>query len=164
MLVLYKKNQLLYVKVKLELRLPIKYENKKFRVGLHEELLLSEEVMHILTVNGNIRLWNGNKFVKLNLGQFYDIMKNKNYKVENYVEPVKPQEPKKVEPIVQPEVKQEQPKVKEKVVEEPKKVEPIVQPEVKQEQPKAEEKQENNNNKKQRHNNNNKQNNQGGDK
>ena len=70
-------------------------------------------------MNGNIRLWNGEKFVKLNLGQFYDVMKNKNYKIEEYVKPMKQDVPVKEEPkkVEQP----AQPKAEEKVVEEPKK-------------------------------------------
>lgn len=162
MLLLYRKNQELYVKVELNLRrqLIMQPEGKVFRDSKHIEHLLPEEVNFLLTVNGNIRLWNGEKFVKLNLGQFYDVMKNKNYKIEEYVKPMKQDVPVKEEPkkVEQP----AQPKAEEKVVEEPKKEEPMVQPEVKQEQPKTEQKYENN--KKQRHNNNNKQNNQGGDK
>lgn len=158
MLLLYRKNQELFVKVNLDLkrRLKMKPENKVFEVGDHVELLLPDEVMYLLTVNGNIRLWNGQKFIKLNLGQFYDVMKNKDYRIEDYVEPVKHKEVVE-EPIVQP-------KVEEKVEEEPIIEEPVqqVQPEVKQEQPKKDQNN-NNNNKKQRHNNNNK-NNQGGDK
>lgn len=160
MLLLYRKNQELYVKVNLDLkrRLKMKPENKMFEVGDHVELLLPDDVMYLLTVNGNIRLWNGQKFIKLNLGQFYDVMKNKDYKIEDYVEPVKHKEVVEEKPIVQP-------KVEEKVEEEPVIEEPVqqVQPEVKQEQPKKDQNNNNNNNKKQRHNNNNK-NNQGGDK
>ena len=156
MLLLYRKNQELYVKVELDLRkqLVMKPEGRVYKVNKHEDLLLPEEVEYLLTINGNIRLWNGFKYIKLNLGQFYDVMKNKNYKIKDYVEPVKPkevvkEEPKKVEPVVQP-------KVEEKPVEIKDQQEPV---EVAQEQPKN-----NNNNKKQRHNNNNNKNNQGGDK
>ena len=171
MLELFRKNTELYVKVLMNLRIPVKYQNKTFGKGERTELLLPEQVNVILTNNGNIKLWNGKKFVKLNLGQFYDIMQRKDYVVVDYIEPkvqVKP-EVKKEEPKVQvkPEVKKEEPKeeVKPETKEEPK---VQVQSEVKKEELKEEVKPENknqqhqkNNNNKQRHNNNNKQ---GGDK
>ena len=104
MLELFRKNTELYVKVLMNLRIPVKYQNKTFGKGERTELLLPEQVNVILTNNGNIRLWNGEKYVKLNLGQFYDIMQRKEYNVVDYVEP-------KVE-VKQPEVKkEEQPKV-----------------------------------------------------
>ena len=168
MLVLINQNNVLYVQVLMELRREVIYQGKKFNKGLQKDvLLLPEEVEHLLTLNANIKLWNGDKYIKLNLGQFYDVMKNRSYsvkieqpklqhkveekvvKVETVVEPVK-QQP-KVE--VKPEPKVEQPKVE-------------VKPEPKVEQPKEEKKQENKNyeNKKQRHNNNNNNKQQGGDK
>jgi len=167
MLVLINQNNVLYVQVLMELRREVVYQGKKFNKGLQKDiLLLPEEVEYLLTLNANIKLWNGDKYIKLNLGQFYDVMKNRSYsvkieqpkqqpkveekvvKVETVVEPVK-QQP-KVE--VKPEPKVEQPKVE-------------VKPEPKVEQPKEEKKQENKNyeNKKQRHNNNNNKQ-QGGDK
>ena len=164
MIVMYKKENLLYAKVMMDLRLPIQYQNEIFGKGKQEKLLLPEAVMQILTRNGNIRIYNGKKYIKLNLGQFYDIIHNNRFRVEEMVEP------KKEEPKVEPkkEVVKEQPKV------EPKKEEPKVEPkkEVVKEQPKVEEKKpenkkyEQHENKKQRHNNNNnnKQQNQGGDK
>ena len=82
--------------------------------------------MYILARNGNILCWNGEKFVKVNLSQYSDMMRFKNYKVIDYVEP-------KVE-VKKEELKQQpEPEVKEEVV--------------KEEQPKQYE------NKKQRHNN-----------
>ena len=135
MLELFRKNTELYVKVLMNLRIPVKYQNKTFGKGERTELLLPEQVNVILTNNGNIKLWNGNKFVKLNLGQFYDIMQRKDYVVVEYVEP-------KVQ--VKPEVKKEEPKE-----------------EVKPENKNQQHQKNNNNNNKQRHNNNNKQ---GGDK
>ena len=158
MLVLIKKENILYVKVLMDLSLVVRYQEKVFDKGVREgELLLPEEVDYLLTRNANIRLWNGDKYIKLNLGQFYEVMKNNDYRVE--VEQPKPQ-----------------PKVEEKVVKVETVIEPVkqqpkeeVKPEPKVEQPKEEKKQENKNyeNKKQRHNNNNnKQQNQsqGGDK
>ena len=134
MLELVRKNTQLYVKVLMNISLPIQYQNRVFNEkGDKVDLLLEDEVMHILARNGNIKCWTGEKFIKLNLGQFYDIMQKKNYKIVEYVEP-------KVE--VKKEV--QQPKVEEVV---------------KEEQPKQ-----NENNKKQRHNNNNNNKQQGGDK
>jgi hypothetical protein len=137
MLELVRKNAQLYVKVLMNISLPIQYQNRVFNEkGDKVDLLLEDEVMHILARNGNIKCWTGEKFIKLNLGQFYDVMQKKNYKIVEYVEP------KKEEPKVEVKKEVQQPKVEEVV---------------KEEQPKQYE-----NNKKQRHNNNNKQ--QGGDK
>lgn len=164
MLELIKKNELLYVQVLLNLRLAVPYENKEFKKGERKELLLPEEVKAILIRNGNIKLFNGEKYIKLNLGQFHDVMKNKNYVVKDYVEPkkeVKVEQP-KVEPKKE-EVVVEAPKdePKKEVVEQPKQGDVVVET-PKAEQPKKEYK---NDNKKQRHNNNNNNNNQqGGDK
>jgi hypothetical protein len=176
MLELFKKNDTLFVKVLMQLRLPIKYQNKLFGKEEQTVLLLPEEVNFILVRNGNIRLWNGEKYVKLNLGQFYDIMQRKEYNVVDYVEPkVEVKQPEvKVEKKEEPKVEVKQPEVKVEKKEEPKEVK---QPEVKVEEPKVEEvkKEEpkqnenknqqpknNNNNNKPRHNNNN--NKQGGGK
>ena len=166
MLELVRKNTQLYIKVLMNISLPIHYENKVFNErGDIVKLLLEDEVMFILARNGNIKCWTGEKFIKLNLGQFYDVMQKKNYKVVDYVEPK--QQPPKVE--VKKEV--QQPKVevvKEEPEVEPKKEEPKVEVKKEVQQPKVEEvvKEEQpkqyENNKKQRHNNNNKQ--QGGDK
>lgn len=137
MLVLFRKDELLYVKCNINLKRPVRFHEKVFEVGNHVDLLLPEEVMQILTENGNIRLWNGKKFIKLNLGQFNDVMVGKLFKVELYVEPVKIKEEVKPQPVVK-----EEPKVVEVVEEE-----------------KAEEHKEVNENKKKRH-----KQNQGGDK
>ena len=166
MLELVKKENVLYVKVLMNLRIPVKYQNKVFDKKEQTLLLLPEEVNFILARNGNIKLWNGNKFVKLNLGEFYDVIQNNKFKVVEFVQP-KVEQPKKEQPVVQPKV--EQPKKEEvKVVEQPKKEQPVVQPKV--EQPKKEEsvvkdnEHKQNDNKKQRHNNNKPQQNGGGDK
>ena len=159
MLVMYRKNNLLHAKVMMDLKLDIVYQGVNFGKGKQERLLLPEEVMCILQHNGNIRIFKGDKFVKLNLGQFYDLYVNQKFVIEDVVEkPIKQIEPKvevkKEEPVVQP-------KVEEKKVEEIKiKEEPKVEEKKVEQQPK---KHEQNENKKQRHNNN-KQQNQGGDK
>ena len=173
MLVLFKKENFLYVKCLLNLKKPIKHQNRTFRPGNVTLLLLPEEVNALLTRNGNVKLWNGKKFIKVNLGEFNDILTNKKYKVEDVVEQQKPMN-KKVEikpkqQVVKQEPKKEEPKVEEeKVIEIPVIVEPekvlkdekvVVKEEVKVE---AEEDKKPNENKKQRHKQNNQQ--QGGDK
>ena len=152
----------------MNLRIPVKYQNKVFDKKEQTLLLLPEEVNFILARNGNIKLWNGNKFVKLNLGEFYDVIQNNKFKVVEFVQP-KVEQPKKEEVKVVEQPKKEQPKKEEvKVVEQPKKEQPVVQPKV--EQPKKEEpvvkdnEHKQNDNKKQRHNNNKPQQNGGGDK
>ena len=158
MLELVRKNNLLYVKALMKLGLTIQYQNKVFDKKERTELLLPEEVMYILTRNGNIRLFNGEKFIKLNLGQFYDVMKRKDYKIVDYVEP------KKEEPKQQPKVEPKKEEVKEQPKVEPKKEEPKQEVVEQVEEPKQEQqKQQNDNNKKQRHNNNHN-NNKAGDK
>ena len=113
MIVLLKKGEILFVKCNLNLKRQIKYQTKVFEVGNHVDLLLPEEVMHILTENGNIKIWNGKKFIRLNLGQFSDIIMEKEFKVELFIEPKKQkEEPVEVKPPVV-----EEPKVKEEVIE-----------------------------------------------
>jgi hypothetical protein len=129
MIVLYNKG-LLYAKAMMNLRIKMNYNGRVFDNKKQEGiLLLPEEVMHILQRNGDIKIWNGNNYVKLNLGQFYDIMQNKKYNVVDYVEPkkevVQPKQ-EKVEPkkeVKQEEVKVE-PKKEEIVVEEKQEIEP----------------------------------------
>jgi outer membrane biosynthesis protein TonB len=154
MLVLFRKDEILYVKCSINLKRPVRCHEKVFEVGNHVDLLLPEEVIQILTENGNIRLWNGKKFIKLNLGQFNDVMVGKLFKVELYVEPKKVEE---VKP--QPVVKEEPEIVEEEKVEEVK-PQPVVkeEPEIVEEE-KVEEHKEVNENKKKRH-----KQNQGGDK
>ncbi len=154
MIVLFRKNNILSAKVLMDLRLPIQYKNKVFNKGKQELYLEPEEVLHILTRNGNIQIWNGKKYVKLQLGQFHELIQRKNYLIEEVVVPKKVEQPK---PEPKPVVKEE-PKV-EKVAEEPK-VEEVVEEQPKQQPKKEENKQYEN--KKQRHNNNKQ--NQGGDK
>lgn len=146
MIVLYNKG-LLYAKVMMNLKFKMSHNGRVFDNKKQEGvLLLPEEVMTILQRNGDIKIWNGENYVKLNLGQFYEIMQHKKYNVIDYVEPkkeeVKP-EPKQ-EVKVQP--KQEKVEPKKEVKQEEIKEEPK-QEEVKVEQPKQEY-----DNKKQRHN------------
>ena len=119
MLVLFRKDELLYVKCNINLKRPVRFHEKVFEVGNHVDLLLPEEVMQILTENGNVKLWNGKKFIKLNLGQFNDVMVGKLFKVELYVEPKKVEE---IKPQPQPIVEEEPEIVEEEKVEEHKEV------------------------------------------
>ena len=119
MLVLFRKDELLYVKCNINLKRPVRFHEKVFEVGNHVDLLLPEEVMQILTENGNVKLWNGKKFIKLNLGQFNDVMVGKLFKVELYVEPKKVEE---IKPQPQPVVEEEPEIVEEEKVEEQKEV------------------------------------------
>jgi hypothetical protein len=150
MIVLFKKDGMLYAKVLMDLRLPIPHKNRVFGKGKQELLLLPEEVEAILMRNGNMQIWNGKKYVKLGLGQFHDLVVRNKYTIEEVVKPKEVPKPKVVEEPKPVEV----PVVEEVVKEEPKKEQP--------QQPKKEEYKQNEN-KKQRHNNN-KQQNQGGDK
>ena len=141
MIVLYNKG-LLYAKVMMNLRIKMNYNGRVFDNKKQEGvLLLPEEVMHILQRNGDIKIWNGNNYVKLNLGQFYDIMQNKKYNVVDYVEPKKE--------VVQP--KQEKVEPKKEVKQEEAKVEPKKEEVVVEEKQETEHKKEYDN-KKQRHN------------
>lgn len=157
MLVLFKKDNFLYAKCMLNLKRPIKHQNKVFNPGVCTLLLLPEEVNAILAKNGNMKLWNGKKFIKLNLGEFNDVLVNKKYKVEELVEEPKVEvkkevdkQPRKIE--VKPKVKEEE--EEERVIEIPVLVEPKEELKVEEDNKKP------NENKKQRH----KNNQQGGDK
>ena len=175
MLELFRKDMQLYVKVLMNLRIPIKYQNKVFGKGEKNELLLPDEVNDILTKNGNIKLWTGKDYVKLNLGQFYEVMQRKQYKIVELIEPKvevkqpevkveKKEQPKaevKVEKKEEPKVEVKQPEVKVEKKEEPK-VEEVKKEEPKQNENKNQQPKNNNNNNKPRHNNNN--NKQGGGK
>lgn len=156
MLVLFKKDNFLYAKCMLNLKRPIKHQNKVFNPGVCTLLLLPEEVNAVLAKNGNMKLWNGKKFIKLNLGEFNDVLVNKKYKVEELVEEPKVEvkkevdkQPRKIE--VKPKVKEEE---EERVIEIPVLVEPKEELKVEEDNKKP------NENKKQRH----KNNQQGGDK
>lgn len=143
MLVLFKENDKLLVKCKVNLKRQIQYQNKVFKANTDDiQFLNQEEVIRILEVNGNIRIWNGKKFVKLNLGQFTDMIEKNQYRVEMKPIPeVKKEVPKyqpKPQQQKQPEVKKEQPKAEPVVKQQPAKVEQKVEPAKSVEQPKAE--------------------------
>lgn len=130
MLVLYRENGVLFAQCLLNLKRDIQYKNQVFKAGKkNEDLVEVDAVYEILRVNGNIKIFNGEKYVKLNLGQFSHIILNNKYLVEEVqvvpevkVEEVKPKEEPKVEPKKTVEVNI--PEVKQPVVEEPEKEEP----------------------------------------
>ena len=146
MLTLYRKKGVLYAKCLLNLKKGIQLKNNNFKSCKPcEELVELEDLKEMLKVNCNVKVYNGEKFIKVKLGDFIQIIMNKKYVVEEIVEEKKVVvEPKKVE---QP----QQPKVEEKKVE------------VKKEEPKVEVQKnvepKDDNNKKNRHRNNNNQNN-----
>ena len=130
MLVLYRENGVLFAQCLLNLKRDIQYKNQVFKAGKkNEDLVEVDAVYEILRVNGNIKIFNGEKYVRLNLGQFSHLILNNKYLVEEVqvvpevkVEEVKPKEEPKVEPkkIVEVNI----PEVKQPVVEEPEKEEP----------------------------------------
>ena len=130
MLMLYRENGILFAQCLLNLRRDIRYKNQVFKAGKkNEDLVEVDAVYEILRVNGNIKIFNGEKYVKLNLGQFSHLILNNKYLVEEVqvvpevkVEEVKPKEEPKVEPKKTVEVNI--PEVKQPVVEEPEKEEP----------------------------------------
>ena len=146
MIVLYNKG-LLYAKVMMNLRIKMSHNGRVFDNKKQEGvLLLPEEVMTILQRNGDIKIWNGENYIKLNLGQFYEIMQHKKYNVVDYVEPKKEEVKPEPKQEVKEQPKQEKIEPKKEVKQEEIKEEPK-QEEVKVEQPKQE-----HDNKKQRHN------------
>ena len=130
MLMLYRENGVLFAQCLLNLKRDIQYKNQVFKAGKkNEDLVEVDAVYEILRVNGNIKIFNGEKYVKLNLGQFSHLILNNKYLVEEVqvvpevkVEEVKPKEEPKVEPKKTVEVNI--PEVKQPVVEEPEKEEP----------------------------------------
>ena len=113
-LVLYRENGVLYVQCLLNLKRDIQYKNQVFKAGKknEEDLVEVDAVYEILRVNGNIKIFNGEKYVKLNLGQFSHIILNNKYIVEEVQVTVVKEE--KVEVKV--------PEIQQPVVEEPKEV------------------------------------------
>lgn len=126
MLVLYRENGVLFTQCLLNLRRDIQYKNQVFKAGKKiEDLVEVDAVYELLRVNGNIKIFNGEKYIKLNLGQFSHLILNNKYlveevidnKMENVEVELKPKEESK-EPVE--EVKQ--PNVDESEKEEPKEV------------------------------------------
>lgn len=126
MLVLYRENGVLFTQCLLNLRRDIQYKNQVFKAGKKiEDLVEVDAVYELLRVNGNIKIFNGERYIKLNLGQFSHLILNNKYLVEEIIDnkmendevELKPKEEPK-EPVE--EVKQ--PNVVEPEKEEPKEV------------------------------------------
>lgn len=126
MLVLYRENGVLFAQCLLNLKRDIQYKNQVFKAGKkNEDLVEVDAVYEILRVNGNIKIFNGERYVKLNLGQFSHLILNNKYLVEEIpdvkIEKVEVELKTKEEPE-KPAEEVKQPVVKEHEKEEPKEV------------------------------------------
>ena len=111
MLVLFKKNGELFVKCKLNLRDSIKCNDIVFDKCVNKvELVDPEVVSELLTINANIKLFVAGKFLKVNLGAYYDMISKKKYIIEEVKEQEMVEESKLV-------VSQPEPEVEEDIVE-----------------------------------------------
>ena len=111
MLVLFKKNGELFVKCKLNLRDSIKCNDIVFDKCVNKvELVDPEVVSELLTINANIKLFVAGKFLKVNLGTYYDMISKKKYIIEEVKEQKLVEESKPV-------VRQPEPEVEEDIVE-----------------------------------------------
>ena len=111
MLVLFKKNGELFVKCKLNLRDSIKCNDIVFDKCVNKvELVDPEVVSELLTINANIKLFVAGKFLKVNLGTYYDMISKKKYIIEEVKEQEMVEESKPV-------VRQPEPEVEEDIVE-----------------------------------------------
>lgn len=125
MLVLYRDNGVLYARCFLKLKKDIEYKNHIFGKNKEgfEDFIEVDSVMKILTVNGDITIFNGEKFIKMGLVEFSDCVINNKYLIEELEKEEKVVEiPVIIEPTkeVKPQVQQPkvEPKKEEEVVEE----------------------------------------------
>lgn len=132
MLTLYRMNGVLHAKCRLNLKRGITFNNKTYTKSMFgsDQFVEVDAVIAILTENGCVRIFNGEKFVRFGLGEFSDIIISKQYTIEDV------EEDEKVVEI--PVLVEEEPKVEE------------IPEEVKEEEEPKEQPQ-NNDNKKQRH-------------
>jgi hypothetical protein len=88
MLTLYREKGVLFVQCLLNLKRDIQYKNQVFKADKKnvKELIEIDAVYEILRINGNIKIFNGYNYVKLNLGQFSYLILNNKYLVEEIVE------------------------------------------------------------------------------
>lgn len=88
MLTLYREKGVLFAQCLLNLKRDIQYKNQVFKADKKnvKELIEIDAVYEILRVNGNIKIFNGHNYVKLNLGQFSYLVLNNKYLVEEIVE------------------------------------------------------------------------------
>ena len=108
MLVLFKKNGELFVKCKLNLRDSIKCNDIVFDKCVNKvELVDPEVVSELLTINANIKLFVAGKFLKVNLGTYYDMISKKKYIIEEVKEQKIVEESKPVDRQPEPEVEED---------------------------------------------------------
>jgi hypothetical protein len=88
MLTLYREKGVLFAQCLLNLKRDIQYKNQVFKADKKnvKELIEIDAVYEILRINGNIKIFNGHNYVKLNLGQFSYLVLNNKYLVEEIVE------------------------------------------------------------------------------
>lgn len=88
MLTLYREKGVLFAQCLLNLKRDIQYKNQVFKADKKnvKELIEIDAVYEILRINGNIKIFNGQNYVKLNLGQFSYLVLNNKYLVEEIVE------------------------------------------------------------------------------
>lgn len=85
MLTLYRINGVLFAKCRLNLKRGIEFNNQIYNESMFEEehMIEVDAVIAILTENGCIKIFNGEKFVKFGLGEFSDLIIKKEYLVKN---------------------------------------------------------------------------------
>ena len=120
MLTLYREKGVLFAQCLLNLKRDIQYKNQVFKADKKnvKELIEIDAVYEILRVNGNIKIFNGQNYVKLNLGQFSYLILNNKYLVEEIVEVKEEKIVEEVKPKEEPKKEVEEVKPKEEVVEE----------------------------------------------
>ena len=104
MLTLYREKGVLFAQCLLNLKRDIQYKNQVFKADKKnvKELIEIDAVYEILRINGNIKIFNGHNYVKLNLGQFSYLVLNNKYLVEEIVEVKEEKIVEEVKPIVEP--------------------------------------------------------------
>ena len=114
MLTLYREKGVLFAQCLLNLKRDIQYKNQVFKADKKnvKELIEIDAVYEILRVNGNIKIFNGQNYVKLNLGQFSYLILNNKYLVEEIVEVKEEKVVEEVKSTVEPkeEIVEEEPK------------------------------------------------------
>lgn len=88
MLTLFRKYGVLHALCKVNLKKPITFKNHVYDESLfgREVLIEADAVTAILTENGCIRIFNGEKFVKFSLGEYSDILLKKSYLIADIEE------------------------------------------------------------------------------
>lgn len=88
MLTLFRKQGVLHALCKVNLKKPVTFKAKVYDHSLfgREVLIEADAVTAILTENGYIRIFNGEKFVKFGLGEYTDILLKKSYLIADIEE------------------------------------------------------------------------------